>query len=72
VHVGKAAATNWFNRVVPGILAFSILSAGLFAVSGHLTAMKERKLLDRLVVTPMHPVALLAAIACVRLAIVYI
>ena len=72
VHVGKAAATNWFNRVVPGILAFSILSAGLFAVSGHLTAMKERKLLNRLVVTPMHPVALLAAIATVRLAIVYI
>lgn len=72
VHVGKAATTNWFNLVVPGILAFSILSAGLFAVSGHLTAMKERKLLDRLVVTPMHPVVLLAAIATVRLAIVYI
>ena len=72
VHVGKAAATNWFNLVVPGILAFSILSAGLFAVSGHLTAMKERKLLDRLVVTPMRPVALLAAIAVVRLTIVYI
>jgi ABC-2 type transport system permease protein len=72
VHVGKAAAMNWFNRAVPGILAFSILSAGLFAVSGHLTAMKERKLLDRLIVTPMRPLALLAAIACVRLAVVYI
>ena len=72
VHVGKAAATNWSNLVVPGILAFSLLSAGLFAVSGHLTAMKERRLLDRLVVTPMPPVALLAAIATVRLAIVYI
>ncbi len=72
VHVGKAAATNWFNLVVPGILAFSILSAGLFAISGHLTAMKERKLLDRLVVTPMKPAALLAAIAAVRLMIVYI
>jgi len=72
VHVGKAAATNWFNLVVPGILAFSIFSAGLFAISGHLTAMKERKLLDRLIVTPMRPVMLLAAIASVRLAIVYI
>ena len=70
VHVGKAATTT-FNRVVPGILAFSILTAGLFAVSGHLTAMKERKLLDRLIVTPMKPLALLAAIACVRLAVVY-
>ena len=72
VHVGKAAATNWFNLVVPGILAFSILSAGLFAVSGHLTAMKERKLLDRLIVTPMRPVALVAAIAVVRLTIVFV
>lgn len=72
IHVGKAAATDWFNLVVPGILAFSILSAGLFAISGHLTAMKERKLLDRLVVTPMRPVMLLAAIASIRLAIVYI
>ncbi len=72
VHAGKAAAMNWFNLVVPGILAFSILSAGLFAISGHLTAMKERKLLDRLIVTPMRPLALLAAIACVRLAVVYI
>ena len=72
VHVGRAAATNWFNLVVPGILAFSLLSAGLFAVSGHLTAMKERRLLDRLIVTPMPPVALLAAIAGVRLVIVYV
>ena len=72
VHVGKTAATNWFNLVVPGILAFSLLSAGLFAVSGHLTAMKERRLLDRLIVTPMPPVALLAAIAGVRLVIVYV
>jgi ABC-2 type transport system permease protein len=72
IHVGKKAATNWFNLVVPGILAFSILSAGLFAVSGHITAMKERKLLDRMVVTPMRPLALLAAIASIRLAVVYI
>jgi ABC-2 type transport system permease protein len=72
VHVGKKAATNWFNVVVPGILAFTILSAGLFSVSGHLTAMKERKILDRLAVTPMPPAALLAAVVCVRLLSVYV
>jgi len=71
IHVGKKAATNWFNVVVPGILAFTILSAGLFSVSGHLTAMKERKILDRLAVTPMPPTALLAAVVCVRLLSVY-
>jgi len=71
-HVGTEASTRWFNQMVPGIIAFSILSSGLFAVSGHLTGMKDRKTLDRLLVTPMPPVALLAAIATVRLVVVYL
>lgn len=71
-NVGTEASTRWFNQMVPGILAFSILASGLFAVSGHLTAMKERRTLDRLIVTPMLPVALLAAVAAVRLVIVYL
>jgi ABC-2 type transport system permease protein len=69
VPVGRVQTAGWLNMVLPGILAFSILSSGLFAVSGHLTQMKERCILDRLVVTPMQPVALLAAIAVVRLAV---
>ncbi len=72
VDVGDVASTGWFQLVLPGILAFSVLSSGLFAVSGHLTAMKERKVLDRMVVTPMPPVALLIAIVIVRLIIGYI
>ncbi len=72
VQVGGIESKGWFNLVVPGILAFSILSAGLFSVSGHITAMKERRILDRLIVTPMPPVALLAAIATVRLIVVYL
>ncbi len=66
-HVGRTVAVGWFNLLVPGIMAFSILTAGLLAVSGRITQMKERKLLDRLLVTPMFPGALLAAIAGVRL-----
>ncbi len=72
VHVGTSEATGWFNLVVPGILAFSILSTGLFAVSGHLTEMKERRTLDRMIVTPMRPVALLVAIAVVRLILAFL
>ena len=72
IDLGKKAAANSFSLLVPGILAFAVLSAGLFAVSGHLTAMKERKILDRLLVTPMRPVHLLAAIVVVRLAVVYV
>jgi len=72
VHVGPSDAAGWFNLVVPGILAFSILSTGLFAVSGHLTEMKERHTLDRMIVTPMRPVALLAAIASVRLVLAFV
>ena len=72
IDIGDVAPTGWFNIVLPGILAFSVLSSGLFAVSGHLTAMKARKVLDRMVVTPMPPVALLAAIVVVRLALGYV
>ncbi|MFH1609453.1 MAG: ABC transporter permease, partial [Candidatus Bipolaricaulota bacterium] len=71
-HVGRSVATGWFNMLVPGIMAFSILTAGLLAVSGRITQMKERKLLDRLLVTPMSPAALLAAIAGVRLVVGYV
>jgi len=72
IHVGTEAATDWFNVMVPGIIAFSILSAGLLAVSGHITAMKERKILDRMIVTPMPPLALLSAVITIRLAVVYV
>jgi len=67
IQAGKIESTSWFNLVLPGILAFSILSSGLFAISGHLTHMKERNILDRMLVTPMRPALLLAAIAVVRL-----
>ncbi len=72
VHLGREAAVDRFTNMVPGIIAFSILSAGLFAVSGHITAMKERKILERMIVTPMRPLFLLTAIISVRLVIVYI
>jgi len=69
---GGEASANWFALVVPGILAFSILAAGLFAVAGHVTGMKQRRLLERLVVTPMRPVALLGAIVVVRLVVAFV
>ena len=72
LDVGAASSANWFSLVLPGILAFSVLSAGLSAISGHVTAMKERKILDRLIVTPMRPVLLLAAVAAIRLSIVFV
>ncbi len=68
----RETSGNWFVRVVPGVIAFSILSAGLFAISGHLAMMKERRQLDRFLVTPMRPVSLLAAIAGVRLVVAYV
>ncbi|MEW5826550.1 MAG: ABC transporter permease [Candidatus Bipolaricaulota bacterium] len=67
---GGEPDASWLTLVVPGILAFSVLSAGLFAIAGHLTSMKQRRLLDRFVVTPMRPTTLLAAIVVVRLVVV--
>lgn len=65
VNVGRGG--GWFAMVVPGIMAFSALFSGLLAVSGRITQMKERGQLDRLLVTPMSPTALLVSIATVRL-----
>lgn len=72
IQAGEIESTGWFNLVLPGILAFTILSSGLFAISGHLTQMKQRNILDRMVVTPMSPTALLAAIGIVRLVVGFI
>lgn len=69
---GRSEGSGWMWQTLPGILAFTVLSAGLFAVSGHLTAMKERKLLDRMLVTPMSPTLLLVAIVVVRLVVVLV
>lgn len=69
IDAGEIKSISWFNLVLPGILAFTILSSGLFAISGHLTQMKQRNILDRLIVTPMSPATLLLAIALVRLAV---
>lgn len=69
---GTSEETGWMRHTLPGILAFTVLSAGLFAVSGHITAMKERKLLDRMLVTPMQPTSLLIAIVVVRLTVVLV
>ena len=71
VVVGGGVTDRWLDQVVPGILAFSILSSGLFAVAGHITGMKRRRLLERLIVTPMRPSTLIAAIVVVRLIVVF-
>ncbi len=70
VWVGRGG--GWFAMVVPGIMAFSALFSGLLAVSGRITQMKERRLLDRLLVTPMSPTALLTSIATVRLVVGFV
>ena len=68
-HVGGEVITGWFNMIIPGVMAFSLFSAGLYAVAGRIAYMKERRLLDRMLVTPMRPWALLVSIALARLAL---
>ncbi|MCX6093970.1 MAG: ABC transporter permease [Candidatus Bipolaricaulota bacterium] len=68
---GGGGNADWLTRVVPGIVAFSVLSAGLFAVAGHITSMKRRRLLDRFIVTPMRPASLVAAVVASRLVVVF-
>jgi len=71
IPVGGQPEVPWIHVAVPGILAFSILSAGLSAIAGHVTSMKQRKLLDRLIVTPMRPTLFLLAVVIVRLLVTF-
>ncbi|MGQ9733960.1 MAG: ABC transporter permease [Candidatus Bipolaricaulia bacterium] len=72
VHLGRLAGARWFHLVIPGIIALPILSAGLFAIAGRITAMRERRILAQLLVTPLPSWALLSSLGLLRLGVAYV
>ncbi len=67
VHVGKLSASNWFHYIVPGLMAMSILQAGVFAVAGRIAGMRERGILRRMLVTPIPGWAILSGVGLLRM-----
>lgn len=55
------------DYIFPGIIALGILSSGLFAISGAFMRYKDRKVLKRLLATPMHKVHFLLALMVTRM-----
>lgn len=67
IPVGKILEANWFHYVVPGLMAMAILQAGVFAVAGRLSGMRERGILRRMLVTPTPGWAILSGVGFLRM-----
>ncbi|MGC8963212.1 MAG: ABC transporter permease [Candidatus Bipolaricaulaceae bacterium] len=67
VHVGKLPAATWFHYIVPGLMAMAILQAGVLAAAGRLAAMRELRILRRLLATPVSGWAMLLGVGLVRM-----
>lgn len=67
IPVGKVLEANWFHYVVPGLMALAILQAGVFAVAGRLSGMRERGILRRMLVTPAPNWAILSGVGLLRM-----
>lgn len=72
VHVEKLSAATWFHHIVPGLMALAILQAGVFAGAGRLSAMRERGILRRMVVTPISGWAILLGVGLVRMLVGFV
>ncbi len=72
IHTGKLAKAGWLHMVIPGIITIPILSAGLFAIAGRLTAMRERRILAQLLVAPFSPASFILGLGLVRIVVAYL
>ncbi|HEU4533527.1 MAG TPA: ABC transporter permease, partial [Polyangiaceae bacterium] len=63
----SAPGSRYIDFLVPGLLGLSLLSSGLWGFGFALTEMRTKRLLKRLVATPMRRADLLLAFLAVRL-----
>ncbi len=70
LHVDPVIVTDpgsrYIDFLIPGLMGLNLLSGGLFGVGYALVDMRVRKLLKRLLATPMHRGDFLAAIVVAR------
>jgi ABC-type multidrug transport system permease subunit len=65
-HLQTAPGARYIDFLVPGLLGFGLLSSGLWGVGYVLVEMRTRKLLKRLVATPMSRVSFLGSFIAMR------
>ena len=61
-----AAGSRYIDFLIPGLIGIGLMSSGLWGVGFALTEMRTKKLLKRLVATPMRKADFLASFLIVR------
>jgi len=62
----SAPGGRYIDFLIPGILGMNLMSAGMWGVGFHLVDMRIKKLLKRLIATPMHRVDFMLAQISIR------
>jgi ABC transporter DrrB family efflux protein len=63
---------RYIDFLIPGLLGMNIMSGGMWGVGFVLVDMRSRKLLKRLVATPMRRTHFLGAMMCSRMVLVFL
>lgn len=66
---GAGRGLDYFDFVLPGILALGVMQFAIIGVAGAIARYRELKVLRRLVATPVSPSAFIAAQSTARLAV---
>src|SRR5262249_49483493 len=63
---------RYIDFLIPGLLGMNIMSGGMWGVGFVLVEMRSRKLMKRLIATPMRRADFLGAMMCSRMVLVFL
>lgn len=63
----RAPGTRYIDFLIPGLLGMNLMNSGMWGIGFALVEMRQRKLLKRLIATPMHRGDFLLALGSSRL-----
>lgn len=66
-----APGSRYIDFLIPGLIGLNLLGAGMWGIGYNLVDMRSKRLLRRLVVTPMGRGEFLVALLCSRLVLVF-
>ncbi|MHB8736668.1 MAG: ABC transporter permease [Terriglobales bacterium] len=71
-QVASESGSRYIDFLIPGLLGMNLMNSGMWGVGFALVEMRQRKLLKRLVATPMPRSQFLAALATSRLVLMLV
>lgn len=65
--VGSASGLDYFDFVLPGLLAMGLMNFTMVGIAGSVARYRELRILRRITVTPLSPTAFIVAVVLARL-----